>query len=390
MLSTNTIFTRKTDLSVLPFTHDLKHSIISFINNEHVSVEDFCRKHKLLANTVRKWMNKSKFGKYLHEDNGRPRLLDDDATDKLLSSVSGPMATPTSTFKTKYLECIQDTNERRGKSRSLAKLPDNKTIKSFINENNLAKQNIEEITDARYAATFDVYNAISYAAMNYFVVPLSNPHLIINYDATQYKVGYNQDGAVECVVMKSDLSNKKKVFKTLGDKGLVSYFIKWFCVINASGQNSSPVFLIADSSMEPEDIDVHFVKDLGCSTQVGSNGYVVFCKTRCGNRKFYEWFNKEILIPFITTIRDIYELQDIPAYLTFDGEKIQISVYSDQDFQDMFRNANTYLGKLAASCTAIQQPCDHGKIFLASKASIKSILDENVIYDSECTINSWT
>ena len=36
----------------------------------------------------------------------------------------------------------------------------------------------------------NIHNAISFAVMNHAIVPLCQPHLIINYDATQY----NDDG----------------------------------------------------------------------------------------------------------------------------------------------------------------------------------------------------
>jgi hypothetical protein len=46
------------------------------------------------------------------------------------------------------------------------------------------------VTDARYEACMDIYNAITFAAMNHGIVPLCQPQLILNFDATQYKVEY--------------------------------------------------------------------------------------------------------------------------------------------------------------------------------------------------------
>ena len=45
----------------------------------------------------------------------------------------------------------------------------------------------------------------------------------------------------------------------------------------------------------------------------------------------------------------------------------------------MFDHKNCYLGKLAASCTEIQQPCDVGNIFKGSKSANKNIDDSDVI-----------
>ena len=61
----------------------------------------------------------------------------------------------------------------------------------------------------------------------------------------------------------------------------------------------------------------------------------------------------------------------------FDGEAIQIKPYSDEEIQALFDNKNCFLGKLAASCTEIQQPCDVGDICKRSKLSNKNIDDSH-------------
>jgi hypothetical protein len=110
---------------------------------------------------------------------------------------------------------------------------------------------------------------------------------------------------------------------------------------------------------------------------------VVFCKTRCGNIEFLKWFNEFILIKFITDIRSKWnwtdEVNSHPAYVTFDGESIQIDCYTEDKYQNLFKDLNIYLGKLGASCTAVQQPLDRGDIFKAVKAANKSINDIDVI-----------
>ena len=83
---------------------------------------------------------------------------------------------------------------------------------------------------------------------------------------------------------------------------------------------------------------------------------------------------------FIRDIRNEYpHLSSTPAYLTFDGEQVQINVYRDESLQDLFKDLNTYLGKLSASCTAIQQPCDRGNIFKGAKKSNRGINDNDVV-----------
>ena len=52
---------------------------------------------------------------------------------------------------------------------------------------------MEETTDARFAAVHDIYNAITFAVMNEAIAKQCKPQQIINYDATQFKVGYTSD-----------------------------------------------------------------------------------------------------------------------------------------------------------------------------------------------------
>ena len=104
----------------------------------------------------------------------------------------------------------------------------------------------------------------------------------------------------------SEIYMHKRVRKLAGDKGITSYFIKWFAVINAFGNTSDPVFIVADNNMKENIIDIHEIPGLG----IDSKGYVVFCKTRCGNKEFLEWFNEVILIKFIKDIRSKWNWTD--------------------------------------------------------------------------------
>ena len=56
----------------------------------------------------------------------------------------------------------------------------------------------------------DIYNAISFAVMNHVMVPLCQPHLIINYDATQYKVGYDDGKQVLSILPESESHIQKR------------------------------------------------------------------------------------------------------------------------------------------------------------------------------------
>jgi hypothetical protein len=70
--------------------------------------------------------------------------------------------------------------------------------------------------------------------------------------------------------------------------------------------------------------------------------------------------------------------KDEPAYLTFDGEKVQLACYSEEEIQTTFHQENIHVGKLSASTTEIEQPCDRGTIFKLAKKGLKSITDSNI------------
>ena len=58
-------------------------------------------------------------------------------------------------------------------------MPSDRTIQKFIIKNDLMRQNVEPVTNARHKAVNDIFNAISFAVMNQTIVPLCEPQLII-------------------------------------------------------------------------------------------------------------------------------------------------------------------------------------------------------------------
>ena len=136
----------------------------------------------------------------------------------------------------------------------------------------------------------------------------------------------------------SDKNIKKKALKKPDNKGITAYFIKYCCVITAAGCASDPVYLVADANMSEDVIDVHVVKGLGCSTSITSKAYLVFCKTRCGNDIFFDWFNKSIIVESTRNIREEndWNKEEYPAYVTSDGEALQINCYKSDEYKNIF------------------------------------------------------
>ena len=117
-----------------------------------------------------------------------------------------------------------------------------------------------------------------------------------------------------------------------GNGGLVAYFIKYFLLIFADGTFGPLVFVVANDSKEKHAVDIDPVQGLGISTDVQSSGYVVFCKTRCCNGKFFRWLNDKIIFTCIQERKIVFDFD--PATLTWfqlDGESVQIEVYNDPE-----------------------------------------------------------
>ena len=74
------------------------------------------------------------------------------------------------------------------------------------------------------------------------------------------------------------------------------------------------------------------------TTNLKAKGYVIFCKSRAGNKQFFEWFNNKVVFEFISSIRDAfnYNTEDHPCYVTFDGEKLQINGYKSDEMVNLF------------------------------------------------------
>lgn len=81
------------------------------------------------------------------------------------------------------------------------------------------------------------------------------------------------------------------------------FFIKYYLLCYAFGDIFDPIFVVADDSMEQNDIDVHKIPGLGVGTDIGSFAWVVLCKTRGCNKTFYKWLNQSVLIPAVLKLR---------------------------------------------------------------------------------------
>ncbi|KAJ1394479.1 hypothetical protein B484DRAFT_472798, partial [Ochromonadaceae sp. CCMP2298] len=239
-------------------------------------------------------------------------------------------------------------------------------------------KNAETTTHARAEACADVRNAVSMAAMNMLMVPKSNPHIILNVDATQFTVGDAMKK--QRVKFTGKPKGPLKATPVEGEGGLTCMFIKFYCTINAAGQVAKPIYIVDSPHMPAGEIDVHEVAGLGIGSGTDTSGYVVYMHGRVPGKKFYVWYLREVLLKWVWALRQTFDIEDtVPAWFQLDGEAAQIAPFlEDIGIQQMLKEHNIVVGKPPASTTEITQALDKGPLFKTSKCKLLTIKESDV------------
>jgi len=171
-----------------------------------------------------------------------------------------------------------------------------------------------------------------------------------------------------------------------GETGIA---IKYYHFHNAAGECAPAVYLVADDSLESEELSCHEVTGLGNGSELGSKGWLCFCKTRQANLTFYRWFAKTIVEPFVTKSRDVNNNKNLDgspmrAFVTCDGEEAQIRVFQEAEMLILFLAALIDFGKTPASCSAICQSSDVSDFFKALKTLLANMHGQNWKKQSLC------
>jgi hypothetical protein len=153
---------------------------------------------------LQEWVRILSRGASLSCSGGRPALIgsSDQAVIMALTSVDG-VQRRFDEFEDAVHDLLKTKAEQAGK---IFKKPSKKTMQAICVKHGIAIKPAETTTDARLMAVRDICNFITFAAMNYaFVVTMKiHPALIVNIDATQFKVGSDSSGAVFVVVSEED------------------------------------------------------------------------------------------------------------------------------------------------------------------------------------------
>lgn len=348
-------------------------------SNRQVAIE-----FQLGSRTIDKFVNAWKMGRKLFEKGGRPPLIDKKMNKELMEMLEQPNFQITTsvfvkTVNEKVMERARNENRVVGQFQSISK----RSVGRFRKANNVKRGDAEEITEARRAAIACPRNAVTFAAMNAFMVPKCDPCCIWNLDATQFQVGDTTEERVEVMyIEKPDGKPLKAEPVEDGDYGSgMHFFIKYYLLMTASGQRADPVYLIADCSLKEEEFYIYQISGLGIATtdMVQTKGWLAICKTRGGNAAFYKWLNTAFIVPTAQMVKENNDLPaEAPVWLQLDGEAIQIGPYEDPDVLQLLAANFITVGKPPASTTAITQPCDAGNCFKAAKTKLRALHDSDV------------
>jgi hypothetical protein len=372
----------KKDLSESQLTLDEKSWLGESINNGSRTALSLSKQFNLKIDTLQSYARKLRNGLTLHESGGRPPKLTSDDKQIYKEIVTHAAPNLSTSEASDILQNMARHNEsnRRHVSPELADGVSPRTVRNVNKELGLQVANAETTTNARIEAESDLRNAISFAAANHLMVPLVNRHLILNMDATQFRVGSDTTLKTKAVYSSrhpiTGQKQKQKVHtKPLkGRNGIVSYYIKFYLIMSAGGYPSTPVFVVQDESMTAETIDAHSIPGLGLQSGTDNHGWLVFCKSRAGNLEFFKWINLHVVVPFVQNIKAMRGLTEPSlTWFVLDGEPAQIELYNHAEVLKILEDNEIVVGKLPASTTAITQPADVGNCFIGSKTVSKLI-----------------
>ena len=313
---------------------------------------------------LKKMQKKRRRKEPLRQKQGSPGLI----SDELIAFVQSLAANPSYKYsvqviRTKIDEFIEQSKLNLGQN--VKKDPTKKYLHSITTFRNIMKKidgkigMAERTTDSRYIAERDILNAISLACTNCAMLDYTNPHMILNCDATQFNVGGTEENIkVVYVGKRCDLDGPLKCIPGQQHKPQLAFFIKYYMVITAAGDVAPPIYILQSPQVPKDDMDVHKVYGLGFGGH--RYGYIVFSHSRTPSPSFYKWVLADIMIPMIADKRSEFPsvCKDKLGWIQMDGEIQQIGIFTDEEVQSALEEGMIEVGKLPAAYTAIGQPCD--------------------------------
>lgn len=259
--------------------------------------------------TVTKWCFIVDSGRILNDFDGRPSEFSSEDKASFVETVNttttDQYAMRQSVAKDIMIQKIQENRKKRGLDMEIHSEPSVKTISNIFKSVDAHCVVADSTTTARRDAEANVNNAIGFCAGISAIMRYIDSRMMGNVDASQFVYEEKTEKRVYCGNWKDYVGKKANVKgePNTNDEGGLGFGIKFYCQIISAGMMGSPIYIIADSNMSEDDIDVYTMKNFGIGVSPGRASYLVFMQTRVPGPKFYRWFIKDYLIPFVESIR---------------------------------------------------------------------------------------
>mgnify|MGYP001604754038 CR=1 FL=1 len=363
------------------YSKDEKEFILWKFQNDRENFKSFIEKHDIKYSTVTTWNQIVDNGGILQNRRGRPNSIDDIGIKNLKDEISDGVIKKHPMNEGQLLDRMQvvakESYSRRNKN--LFCEINRKTINKAMLDNHISLKNAQIKPNAREAAEKDPSNAVStYFLFQYGMKYVKNNYLVLNYDACQVVIDDNNITYTKVAVNTDEVLDTGPLNINTSSTNF-PYCIKYMCVCSLNGQLCPyPVFLMADNSLGKDEFYWYKIPQMSFEISLNGYGYICFCKTRCGNAKFFKWFNTEVLIPYIALLREVSDAGDEDTvFIMCDGEAIQIYQYFDKEIKKLLDELHIMIGKLCASTTAASQACDAYKMFcLLHYNATKRLIDD--------------
>ena len=313
----STIYSKYSDYSQEIMDAKEKLWLCEKIIEEGNHVIEFCNNHKLPLRRIKKYMQKYRdqkagLGHAFHQFSGRPHKVDKEGRmeiqKKLTIGRAEQKALTNIELKKAILTEIVATKKRRGIGSTDHATFSKSSIKRIKEEMSVNEEKGQFKTHARIKEEADPRNPLTMFCMCVAFCSALVSAMIFNWDATQFRVTADKFVTL-CSFKDDDLTNTV----TAESAGTTDFFIKLYHFHNAAGNPAPPCFVIADASMGEDELITYRVPGLGNTSDVTNYGYLCYTKTRCGNTRFYEWYARTIVIPFIELVRST---GDFKVYLS--------------------------------------------------------------------------
>ena len=254
------------------------------------------------AKTVRNWRRAlTTHGHfYSSTDGGRPKAFSDRVSIKAHFLVDYFKDNNNSLKKIEVMDIMESlvAEENHQNSGMIDASFSRKTFERWLEEYGFSEFSGQLHSPSRVYEQSDIRNFVVFASVVQVLSETVNSNLICNTDSTTVKICPTATGN-DWKMVATKVNNE---VPTLESTSSLDFFIRFWNCHCAAGFSCPLVFILADSSLPQEAVEI--IPVMGLTTGSDPNlGYIVFCKRRNGNTALCSWFYNKIFIPWINALR---------------------------------------------------------------------------------------